>query len=121
MESLVAELGAELDVRLADVDAALAAHYPGARPGRQPVHTVYVPADRFHSRLVADHGAAALAAIDEHEALLLEILDGDRDLLDRVRDKLGREPVEDVRIDLEDGYGTRSDDDEDADARRAAD
>ncbi|HEV2796070.1 MAG TPA: aldolase, partial [Nocardioides sp.] len=38
-----------------------------------------------------------------------------------VRDKLAREPVEDVRIDLEDGYGTRPDDEEDADAARAAD
>jgi citrate lyase beta subunit len=121
MESLVAELGAELDVRLADVDAALVTHYPGARPGRQPVHTVYVPADRFHAGLVPDHGAAALAAIDEHEDLLVEILGGDRDLLARVRDKLRREPVEDVRIDLEDGYGTRSDDVEDADTVRAAD
>ena len=121
MESLVAALGAELDVRLADVDAALAVHYPGARPGRQPVHTVYVPADRFHAGLVADFATTALAATDEHEDLLLEVLDGDRDLLDRVREKLRREPVEDVRIDLEDGYGTPSDETEDADARRAAD
>ncbi len=120
MESLVAELEDELDARLADVDAALAAHYPGTRPGRQPVHTVYVPADRFHAGLVADHSATALAAVDEHEAMLLEILDGDGDLLARVREKLAREPVEDLRIDFEDGYGTRSDDDEDADVRRSA-
>ena len=37
---------AELDRRLAAHDAFLAARYPGERPGRQPVHTVYVPADR---------------------------------------------------------------------------
>ncbi|MFC7361975.1 DUF6986 family protein [Nocardioides astragali] len=116
---LVGELEGELDERLGPVDAALAAHYPGERPGRQPVHTVYVPADRFHPGLVADYGAAALASTEEHEALLLELV-GDADLLARVREKLGREPVEDLRIDLEDGYGTRSDDEEDADARRAA-
>ena len=37
-----------------------------------------------------------------------------------MRDKLAREPVEDLRIDVEDGYGTRPDDEEDADVRRAA-
>ena len=40
--------------RLAEVDADLARHYPGGRPGRQPVHTVYVPADRFRADLVDD-------------------------------------------------------------------
>jgi citrate lyase beta subunit len=38
-----------------------------------------------------------------------------------VRAKLAREPVEDLRIDLEDGYGSRADDEEDRDAERAAD
>jgi citrate lyase beta subunit len=117
---LVGELGRELDERLGAVDAALARNYPGERPGRQPVHTVYVPADRFHAGLVPDHGATALRSTEDHEAVLLELLDHDDDLLDRVRDKLRREPVEDLRIDLEDGYGTRSDEEEDRDARRAA-
>ena len=84
------------------------------------MHTVYVPADRFRAGLVADHGAAALAATEQHEGLLLELLDDDRDLLARVREKLAREPVEDLRIDFEDGYGSRPDDEEDADVRRAA-
>ncbi len=38
----------------------------------------------------------------------------------RVREKLGREAVEDFRIDFEDGYGTRPDAEEDATARAAA-
>jgi citrate lyase beta subunit len=38
----------------------------------------------------------------------------------RVREKLQREPVEDYRIDFEDGYGNRSDDEEDAHAIAAA-
>jgi hypothetical protein len=38
----------------------------------------------------------------------------------RVREKLQREPVEDFRIDFEDGFGARPDDEEDAVARQAA-
>jgi citrate lyase beta subunit len=38
----------------------------------------------------------------------------------RVREKLGREAVEDFRLDFEDGYGHRPDDEEDATARGAA-
>ena len=100
LDHLVGGLTSELDSRLATVDALLAARYPGERAGRQPVHTVYVPADRFHPGLVGDHGAAALAAVDAHEDRLLELVDGDRDLVARVRAKLDREPVEDLRIDF---------------------
>lgn len=39
---------------------------------------------------------------------------------ERVREKLQREPVEDFRIDFEDGYGTRPDAEEDACAESAA-
>ncbi len=38
----------------------------------------------------------------------------------RVREKLGREPVEESRIDFEDGYGNRPDDEEDRHAVQAA-
>jgi citrate lyase beta subunit len=38
----------------------------------------------------------------------------------RVQEKLRREPVEDFRIDFEDGYGNRSDDEEDGHAAAAA-
>ncbi|WP_374457253.1 aldolase [Nocardioides sp.] len=114
-------LTAELDEQLGAADADLARHYPGARPGRQPVHTVYVPADRFHAGLARDYGETGLRATEEHQAALLDLLGGDQDLLARVRAKLGSEPVEDLRIDLEDGYGTRADEDEDHDAVRAAD
>ena len=120
LDHLVGDLASDLDERLGAADAALAAHFPGERAGRQPVHTVYVPADRFHAGLVGEYGVAATQVVDAHEEALLGLLDGDRDLLDRVRDKLAREPVEDLRIDVEDGYGTRLDDEEDADVRRAA-
>jgi hypothetical protein len=99
---------AELDRRLAPVDAARAAAYPGERPGRQPVHTCYVPADAVVPGLAARWGAAALAALDEHglpdlgyDAGLLE------QVLPRVRAKLDGEPVEDLRVDAEDGYRGR--------------
>jgi citrate lyase beta subunit len=110
----------EVDARLKPADAALARRYPGERPGRQPVHTVYVPADRFHAGLVQEYGEWALWSVDDHEAQLLELFAGDEVLLDRVREKLGREPVEDLRIDFEDGYGPRSDAEEDLAARAAA-
>ncbi len=41
-------------------------------------------------------------------------------IYNRVREKLEREPVEDTRIDFEDGYGNRPDDEEDKDAVAAA-
>ena len=115
----LARLTAELDDRLAGADAALAAQFPGERPGRQPVHTVYVPADRYDEGLVPAYGAAALAAIDEHEDGFAELV-ADDDIVDRVRAKLEREPVEDLRIDFEDGYVGKTDDEETADVEGAA-
>jgi citrate lyase beta subunit len=96
---------AELDRRLAPVDAARAAGFPGDRTTRQPVHTCYVPADAVVPGLAAAWGDAALSALDEHglpdlgyDAALLE------QVLPRVRAKLATEPVEDLRVDAEDGY-----------------
>ncbi len=42
-----------------------------------------------------------------------------KDVRRRVNEKLGREPIEDLRIDFEDGYGVRDDAEEDAAARAA--
>ncbi|MEU7477508.1 aldolase [Lentzea sp. NPDC042327] len=83
--------------------------------GRQPVHTCYVPAGRLIGSTVDDWGREALESIDEE--LLPELPDG---VLDRVRAKLRREPVEDLRIDFEDGYGAPEDDVEDMDAESTA-
>src|SRR6185436_4767021 len=116
---LAARLTAELDERLAAADAALAKGYPGERPGRQPVHTVYVSAGRYAADLVPAYGAAALEVIDAH-ADAFAALAGDDDLVARVRAKLAAEPVEDLRVDFEDGYVGKSDADEDADVVRAA-
>jgi citrate lyase beta subunit len=105
-----------LDALLADDDAERVRRYPGAAPGRQPVHTVYVPADRVTADTPAQWGAAALAALEEHGPLP----DCDDAVAELVRAKLRTEPIEDLRVDLEDGYGTRADATEDADARAAA-
>jgi citrate lyase beta subunit len=112
---LPADVYAELDARLAPVDDDLRRRYPGPRPGRAPVHTVYVPADRFGPSTVAEYGRAARDAVAEHGPLPFS-----DDVVTRVLAKLEREPIEDLRIDFEDGYGVRDDAEEDAAARWAA-
>ncbi|MEV0284185.1 MULTISPECIES: DUF6986 family protein [unclassified Kribbella] len=120
----VDDLAAELDRLLAAADAELAARYPGDRGVRQPVHTVYVPADRYDADTVGEWGSQAKAALGDGPAGLTEALDLPADLgaelHERVRAKLEREPIEDLRIDFEDGYGTRPDEQEDAAAVDAA-
>ena len=117
-------LNDDLDRRLARADAALARQFPGDRPGRQPVHTVYVPADRYRSTVCRDWGDAALATLDEHSSIFAALVDEQGadavDLESRVRSKLVSEPVEDLRVDFEDGYGARSDEVEDGHASSAA-
>ena len=106
---------AELDATLAETDAWLARHFPGEPRSRQPVHTVYVPADRFREGLPEAYGRTALDALDAHGPLAFS-----GDIVERVRAKLAREPIEDLRIDFEDGYGRRPEDEEDGAARAAA-
>jgi citrate lyase beta subunit len=113
--TLPEELYAELDRRLTPGDALRLARYPGEWPERQPVHTCYVPADAVAPGLAAAWGSAALEALDEHglpdlglDPALVE------EVLPRVRFKLATEPVEDLRVDAEDGYrggADREDDD----------
>ena len=113
--------------RLSDVDDHIAGTYPGARNVRQPVHTCYVPADKVDAGTVRKWGAEALAVFDEHAATagaLAGILGLDAELAaavhPRVRAKLQDAPVEDLRIDFEDGYGAPGDETEDGDAERTA-
>ena len=113
--TLPEELYAELDRRLTPGDALRLARYPGEWPERQPVHTCYVPADAVEPGLAAAWGKAALEALDEHglpdlglDPALVE------EVLPRVRFKLASEPVEDLRVDAEDGYrgGAEHEDDD---------
>jgi citrate lyase beta subunit len=107
--------------------ARVAERYPGDSGARQPVHTVYGGAHRFSSDTAQKLGELALRAFDSHApdaGAFAEALGISGELApkvyDRVRDKLRREPVEDFRIDFEDGYGNRSDDEEDGHAVAAA-
>jgi citrate lyase beta subunit len=116
---LAGALTDEVDQRLAAADAALTERFPGETPDRQPVHTVYVAADRFAEDLPDAWGREAVASVDRHADLFAEVA-GDAEQVSLVREKLVSEPIEDLRIDFEDGYGDRGDEAEDADATRAA-
>ncbi|MGP4001093.1 DUF6986 family protein [Streptomyces sp. 8N706] len=125
--SLAGAVREEIGASLAGVDAELARRYPGDPGTRQPVHTVYVPGDVIAADTVRTWGDRALAALDEYApdaASLAAVLGLSEELAgpvyERVRAKLRREPVEDLRIDFEDGYGARPGDEEDAAAARAA-
>lgn len=100
--------------------------YPMTPAGWQPVHTVYVPADRFSADTVAMWGGQALELIETHlpgPGELAEVFGVSEDLAPgvhrRLLAKLAAEPVEDLRIDFEDGYGVRPDD-EDGHVEQAA-
>jgi hypothetical protein len=51
-----------LDAALAEDDALRLRRYPGRPSGRQPVHTVYVPADSFGPDTASEWGAHGLTA-----------------------------------------------------------
>lgn len=102
--------------------------FPGSAGERQPVHTVYGGAHLFKfdttrklgevaQRFLKEYGrdpatfASAVGLPDQRLAGLV---------WERVSEKLKRDAVEDFRIDFEDGYGNRSDDEEDGHAEAAA-
>jgi citrate lyase beta subunit len=116
-----------LDRRLADADRELRLRWPGDPGTRQPVHTVYVPADRFTADTTTEWGAAALELLDREAPTSSDLAEAAglpaplvEEVYGRVRAKLVREPVEDLRIDFEDGYGHRPDEEEDRAVRAAA-
>jgi hypothetical protein len=125
--SLSPALLADALARLTAAQARVVARYPGDSGARQPVHTVYGGAHAFRASTIADHGAEARATLAAHApdparfaaALGLDAASAET-VYARVVAKLEREPVEDFRIDFEDGYGVRSDAEEDAHARAAA-
>ncbi|MET7693097.1 aldolase [Streptomyces sp. NPDC005483] len=125
--SLAGAVSEEISASLAPVDAELERRYPGDPGTRQPVHTVYVPGDVFAADTIRSWGDKALTALDEHApdaASFAAVLGLSDELAEpvyaRVRAKLAHEPIEDLRVDFEDGYGPRPDAEEDETAARAA-
>jgi len=101
--------------------------YPGDSGARQPVHTVYGGAHLFTSETARKLGELALRSLETYApdpATFAEAIGIAGSLApkvyERVREKLRREPVEDFRIDFEDGYGNRPDEEEDGHAAAAA-
>ncbi|MEI9814812.1 MAG: phosphoenolpyruvate kinase [Acidobacteriota bacterium] len=84
----------------------------------QPVHVVYGGAHLFKASTCAKLGELARKAMTEFD--LAAALGLSAEVAGHVTDKLQREPLEDFRIDFEDGFGTRPDDEEDATAVAAA-
>jgi hypothetical protein len=95
---------------------------------RQPVHTVYGGAQLFKAATPARLGTLALELIRNYtpdaaafaECLGLPAGALANSVFERTVAKLEREPVEDFRIDFEDGYGYRSDSEEDGHAVSSA-
>lgn len=90
------------------------ARYPGDPTARQPVHVVYGGAQRFRFDTAAKFGKLALETLRQYGSPYVP-----ETIHRRVVMKLEREPVEDYRIDFEDGYGSRSDAEEDEHADQA--
>jgi citrate lyase beta subunit len=113
--------------RLTEANRAFAAAYPGDRADRQPVHTVYGGAHLFSAGLARKLGDAALRSLREYApdpATFARAVGVPEPLAGtvyaRVIEKLEREPVEDHRLDFEDGYGNRVDAEEDGHADSSA-
>ncbi|WP_214106372.1 DUF6986 family protein [Acrocarpospora catenulata] len=105
--------------------------YPAREPTWQPVHTVYVPAHQLTPATINTWAKTALRNLadwhrirgrDPQSALPEKIVVRMASPRHRtyghsvpalVRQKLTTEPIEDLRIDFEDGYGIRSTEDED--------
>ena len=138
----------DLTERLRAANEEFTSHYRGETGRRQPVHTVYGGAHLFKSDSASRLGSLARRSLDQFapdfitfaRALNLpgsdelpETVESATELVNknkaarlahtiyqRVGEKLQREPVEDFRIDFEDGYGNRPDDEEDGHAVSAA-
>ncbi|TCJ19618.1 phosphoenolpyruvate kinase [Flaviaesturariibacter flavus] len=102
--------------------------YPGDRSERQPVHTVYGGANLFRSDLARALGERAVETFQTYAPDVQTFgnvfgLGNGRlasDVYQKVLRKLQTQAVEDFRIDFEDGYGNRANEEEDETAANAA-
>jgi citrate lyase beta subunit len=125
--SLSQESLQEITGRLRSSLGTFANRYPGESGRRQPVHTVYGGAHLFKSDTAKRLGSLGIRAFETYApdpqvfARAIELPEYLAETIyERVLEKLKREAVEDFRIDFEDGYGTRPDDEEDGHAASAA-
>ncbi len=124
---LLSETFEEIGPRLAAANVAVMRRYAGETGRRQPVHTVYGGAHLFRADSAPKLGTTALRTLKEYAPdarTFAGVLGLPKSLAQtvytRVREKLRREPVEDFRLDFEDGYGNRPDSEEDGHAESAA-
>src|SRR3954451_24005768 len=116
----------KISAALSDANKAFMRRYPGESNRRQAVHTVYGGAHLFKADSGQKLGSVALRSLEEYapnaETLAVALgLNGNLDkLYGRIVEKLRREAVEDFRLDFEDGYGNRPDEEEDGHAASAA-
>ncbi len=127
--SLSPENLAPVVVKLSAANRAFMEVYPGESDRRQAVHTVYGGAHLFKADSTGKLGEVALRSLrdfDTTQADLARIhLEEWQPALAekhyaRVVEKLTREPIEDFRLDFEDGYGNRVDEEEDGHAVQGA-
>ena len=120
--------------QLAVANTAFQKLYPGDRPERQAVHTVYGGANLFKYNSAKVLGDKAFESFLEyapdvqtfgdvfslHTKVKGRRTDFAEVIYEKVMRKLQTEAVEDFRIDFEDGYGNRSNEEEDQTAAVAA-
>jgi citrate lyase beta subunit len=105
--------------------------HPGERAERQPVQSFIEGAQHFRADTIPSIRAAALGALErfapDGESLARAMVFNGRervvadDVHRRITRKLETEPLEDYRIDFEDGFGSHPDAVEDAEVERCAD
>ena len=119
----------EVETSLREANRAFMLRYPGESNRRQAVHTVYGGAHLFKADSAQRLGAVALRSLQEYApdaGALAQVLALPADeqlarkVYDRITEKLKREPIEDFRLDFEDGYGNRPDAEEDGHAISSA-
>src|SRR5256714_11955718 len=116
---------AKISAALSDANKAFMRHYPGESNRRQAVHTVYGGAHLFKADSAQKLGVVALRSLEEYAPDAQRLagvlgISATEKIYARIIEKMGREAVEDFRLDFEDGYGNRPDEEEDGHAASAA-
>lgn len=119
----------QLFSKLKEANTSFQQIYPGDRSDRQPVHTLYGGANLFKFDAAPSLGKRALEIFETYapdhrvfgNVFGMDITSGfSEKVYNKVVAKLNNEAIEDFRIDFEDGYGNRSNEEEDATAMSTA-